>query len=137
MRPQDSNTSSTIGTASESELRYLLDAYNARPTWIRVHARCIAEGRDGEARVAEDMLADLPEVGALDALEATTRLIKLMTGSRWIVMRDARESGASWGEVGTAIGMTGAEARTWYAEAIARQAKYVSTHDTARAEAVL
>ena len=57
---------------------------------------------------------------------------------RWYVIQAAREAGASWDEVGTAIGRTGQEAQAWYREQIERREWYVSDiHDVARARAAL
>ncbi|WP_194817974.1 hypothetical protein [Nocardia sp. XZ_19_385] len=46
-------------------------------------------------------IAKLADVTALQALEATRRLVNLLTGRRWATMQAARAAGASWSEIGT------------------------------------
>jgi hypothetical protein len=88
--------------------------------------------------VAERALNELPDVSALDALEANRQLVELLIGRRWYVMRAAREAGASWSEIGAALGMSKQGAQDWYRRKIADQERYVGDlHDSTRARAVL
>ncbi|MEU4345446.1 hypothetical protein AB0H00_30045 [Nocardia sp. NPDC023852] len=83
-------------------------------------------------------LATLADVTPAQALAANQRLVKLLTGSRWMVMRDAREAGDSWTAIGDALGMSKQGAVDWYRRKIADQEKYLPDfHDTERARAVL
>src|SRR3954469_7745585 len=61
-------------------------------------------GNDEYTAGAHPSLDELPEVTALDALRANAQLVELLTGRRWHVMRDAREEGVSWSQIGEALG---------------------------------
>jgi hypothetical protein len=41
---------------------------------------------------------------ALDALSANASLVERLSTERWLVMRAARDAGASWDQIGTALG---------------------------------
>ncbi|MEV6562964.1 hypothetical protein AB0M22_45105 [Nocardia sp. NPDC051756] len=94
-----------------------------------------------KATVAAHMrarLAGLADVTAVQALEANRRLVGLLTGRRWHVMRAAREAGESWAAIGTALGMSKQGALDWYKRKIEDQEKYAGKfHDMDRARAVL
>ena len=96
---------------------------------------------DPEIDVAAHMraeLAQLADVTAMQALEANRRLVDLLTGRRWSVMQAAREDGASWSTIGTALDMTKQGAVDWYKRKIELQEKYVGKwHDAERARAVV
>ncbi|MBF6588440.1 hypothetical protein IU414_27230 [Nocardia farcinica] len=95
-------------------------------------------GKAPAAAYTRAELAELADVTALQALEANRRLVELLVGRRWMVMQAAREAGASWAEIGKALGMTKQGAMDWYKRKITDQEKYVPHfHDTARARAVL
>lgn len=118
--------------AGESDLLAVWQAFGSRMTWQDV----IRKG--GRRDIAEGALAELPDVSALDALEANRQLIELLIGRRWYVMRAAREAGASWAQIGAALGMSKQGAADWYSRKIADQEKYVGNlHDGDRARAVL
>lgn len=83
-------------------------------------------------------IAALASVTALQALEANRRLVDILTGRRWSTMQSAREAGASWSAIGTALDMTKQGAVDWYKRKIEQQEKYVADfHDAPRARAVL
>lgn len=42
----------------------------------------------------------------LEALRANAVLVDDLTGQRWLVMRAARTAGASWEQLGSALGMS-------------------------------
>lgn len=116
------------------ELQKIIDTHADRRMWQSVTAK----GSPAHAEVAAAALAELPEVTALEALEAATRLAELTAGRRWIDVMYAREQGATWAEVGEAMELSADEARAWYADKIAAQARHVGDlHDAARAEAAL
>jgi Homeodomain-like domain len=52
----------------------------------------------GRARRSRDEL--------LDALRANANLVTSLTDQRWLVMRRARQAGASWEQIGTALGVS-------------------------------
>ncbi len=115
-----------------SELLDVWLANGTRATWTRAAAR----GADPE--IVAGVLAEVPEVTSLDALEANHRLVDLLTGRRWYVMQEAREAGASWSEIGAALNMSKQGAQDWYRRKIAEREKYVGDlHDAEAARAVL
>uniref|UniRef100_UPI003F4968A2 hypothetical protein n=1 Tax=Amycolatopsis sp. CA-151526 TaxID=3239921 RepID=UPI003F4968A2 len=134
--PAGADVDTIVQTGDEREL------YAARQTY---DARCIAQSMleqagDDAARRAlwESDLAELAEVSPLQALRAGQRFTDLVTGRRWITMMEAREAGASWSEIGGALGMSRQGAQDWYRRKIADQEKHLpDLHDTARARAVL
>jgi hypothetical protein len=79
------------------------------------------EALDIPAILAEKALADLPPVTALESLAVAHRLAELLIGRRWIDMERAREQGATWTEIGAALGMSKQGAFDWYRNAIERQ----------------
>lgn len=114
------------------ELLALWTAAGQRATWARVLAR------GGDPDIVAGALAKVPEVTALEALEANRRVVDLLTGRRWYVMKEAREAGASWSDIGAALGMTKQGAQDWYRRKIALQEEHVGDlHDAAAARAVL
>ena len=59
-------------------------------------------------------LGELPGVTGLEALRASQRVVELLTGARWHMIRQAREEGASWSQVGGALGMSKQAAYDFY-----------------------
>jgi hypothetical protein len=119
-------------------LLQIWDHASDRHTWEKVRRNGQEAGDVERVRVAEGALAEIPEVTALDALKANARLVQLMIGRRWYVMRDAREAGASWDEIGAAVDMSGDDARDYYRQEIELQEKVLpDLHDAARSRAVL
>lgn len=55
---------------------------------------------------------------ALEALEAGRLLVGLLVGRRWLVVAAARAAGASWADIGEALGVTRQAAHVAYAEAM-------------------
>lgn len=108
------------------------DAYASRATWQQVIER------GGDRAIAQRALEQLPAVSALEALEANREIVELLTSRRWYVMREAREAGASWTQVGAALGMTKQGAQDWYRRKIELQEQHVGDlHDAGRARAAL
>jgi hypothetical protein len=108
--------------------------YNERATW----SRAIAQGSDETQKVADHALAELPEVSALDALQANRSAVDLLIARRWYVIQEARESGATWEEIGAALGITKQGAQDYYRRQIEKQEQYApSLHDAGRAHAAL
>ena len=114
----------------ETALLQVWHAFGARLT----RQQALERGADPE--IADRALAELPDVSALDALEANRQLIELLTGRRWYVIEAAREAGASWSQIGAVLGMSKQGAQDWYRRKIANQERYASDiHDADRARA--
>jgi hypothetical protein len=89
-------------------------------------------------RVVAERLTAIAEVTPAQALAANRRLVELLTGRRWYVMRDAREAGDSWSAIGAALGVDTYDACEWYARTITEQETHVGElHDATRARAAL
>ena len=116
----------------ELGLRQVWDAYASRAVWQQVLER------GGDRAVAQRALGQLPVVLALEALEANREMVELLTNRRWYVMREAREAGASWPQIGAALGMSKQGAQDWYRRRIELQEQHVGDlHDADRARAAL
>jgi hypothetical protein len=59
--------------------------------------------------------------GPLAALAANREVVDQLVGWRWGAMREAREQGYGWAEIGTALGVDAAQARQAYLEQVERQ----------------
>jgi hypothetical protein len=95
-----------------------------------------AAGRPVDGLV--DALTKLPGIAGLDALRASRRVVELLTAARWHMMRQAREEGASWNDIGQALGMTRQAAHDFYRRKIERQEQDTpGLHNTTRSRAVL
>ncbi|TQJ00050.1 hypothetical protein [Kribbella jejuensis] len=84
-------------------------------------------------------LAELPGVTGLEALRASRRVVELLTGARWHMMRQAREEGSSWSQIGTALGMTKQAAYDFYRRNLDQQDATAApgTYDSDRSRAAL
>lgn len=71
-------------------------------------------------------------MSALDSLRANARIVNLLTGWRWQIVELAREEGATWEEIGQALGVTRQSAHAAYAEAIAGQERFNAEYDFIR-----
>ncbi|WP_405059556.1 hypothetical protein OG474_43455 [Kribbella sp. NBC_01505] len=81
-------------------------------------------------------LSDLPGVNGLEALRASRRVVELLTGARWHMIRQAREEGSSWSQVGGALGMSKQAAYDFYQRNLAQQDTVTTeTKDAARSQA--
>lgn len=65
---------------------------------------------DGETSALATWTAALQSAGDRDAILAALRanatLVEQLTSERWLVMRSARQAGASWEQIGEALGMS-------------------------------
>jgi hypothetical protein len=119
----------------EQKLWKQWDAFGSRLTWEKVLEQA---GSENSRQVAQQALGELPVITAVEALAANTQLVELLVGRRWYVMQAAREAGATWDDIGEALGMSRQGAYDWYRRKIADQARYAPDfHDAARARAVL
>lgn len=115
----------------ELQLMAVWDTYH----WRRMLHRMVTRRPDSTFRGELDQLAP---VTAVQALAANRRLVELLTARRWYVMRDAREGGASWADIGDALGVSRQSAHEWYQRQIELQEKHVGDfHDAERARAAL
>ncbi|WP_214941602.1 hypothetical protein [Arthrobacter sp. ISL-85] len=98
----------------------------------------ISTGSDQAREAAAHFLTEVSEVAALEALRANAKAVDLLTARRWYVMKSAREGGATWAQIGEALGITKQAAHDFYRRKIEEQEKYLpDLHDTAAARAVL
>jgi hypothetical protein len=59
--------------------------------------------------------------GPLQALAANREVVEYLAGWRWAAMREAREQGHGWAEIGAALGLDAAQASQLYLERVERQ----------------
>jgi hypothetical protein len=62
---------------------------------------------------------------ALEALAANRELVDRLTGWRWLAVRQARQHGHAWAEVGAALGVTAEEARGEFLARLDQQRRVV------------
>jgi hypothetical protein len=127
--------------ADPQELAGLASAGSEGRLWRRVLAEAEASGDEPKASVARRALADLPAAGPLDTLAAMTEQAQRATRGQWLDMRDAREAGATWEQIGGAMGTSKQAASQLYRRAIEAQETYVPDFhhgaDAERARAAL
>lgn len=83
-------------------------------------------------------LAALPGIPALEALRAGHQLVDLLRRGQWLEVRMCREEGASWAEVGDALGISASNARAGYQHAVeAHDGDHQDLHDRRRCWAAL
>jgi hypothetical protein len=123
-----------VRRGTERDLMVLRETYFHR----RLCADMLARAQEDDRELWEPGLAAVAEVTPLQALEAAHRLSELLTGGRWYLMRDAREAGASWSEIGASLAMSKQGALDWYSRKIADQERHLPNHhDADRARAAL
>lgn len=80
-------------------------------------------------------------MSALDALRANERIVTLLTGWRWLAIRQARDEGHSWTDIAAALNMSKQGAWDLYQRAVKQQethaGEYFSPAERERAIAVL
>ncbi len=59
--------------------------------------------------------------GPLEALAANRELVDDLTGWRWQAIRDARQQGHGWGEIGRTLWQSGEQARVFYLDKVDAQ----------------
>jgi hypothetical protein len=108
--------------------------FNRAETWREVSAT-----GSGQARVAAaQFLAKVSEVAALEVLRANVKAVELLTARRRYVIKSAREAGATWTQIGDALGITKQPAHHFYPTEDRRAGKYLpDLHDGGAAYAVL
>ena len=119
----------------EQELWEIWNKFGARLMWT---AALEDTQTEAERQAVQQKLGELPDVTALEALRANAQLVDLLVGRRWYVMQAAREEGATWDEIGSALGMTRQGAHDLYQRRIAtREQVLPELHDKARGRAAL
>ena len=116
------------------ELLRVWEDFNRGETWRGVSAT----GSDQARVAAAQFLTEVREVAALEALRANAKAVELLTARRWYVIKSAREAGATWAQIGEALGITKQAAHDFYRRRIEEQEKYLpDLHDAAASRAVL
>ncbi len=126
-----------VDTRGLEELLEVLRVSDQRELYGRGIEQEQAAGRP--VAVLVKTLAELPGVSGLEALRASRRVVELLTTARWHLMRQAREEGSSWSQVGTALGMSRQAAYDFYRRKLDQQGESVApdSHDVARSRAAL
>ncbi|MGW5194000.1 hypothetical protein ACWEOO_32425 [Kribbella sp. NPDC004138] len=101
------------------ELLGVLRVSDQRESYERRIAK--AEGAGQPVTALVRALGNLPGVTGLEALSASRRLVDLLTGARWHMIRQAREEGSSWSQVGSALGMSKQAAYDFYRRKLDQQ----------------
>jgi hypothetical protein len=126
--------------ADSRSLEELLDVLRVSDR-RELYERDIEEAQEAGHPVAVlvKALADLPGVTGLEALRASRRVVELLTTARWHMIRQAREEGSSWSQVGGALGMSKQAAYDFYRRKLDQQDESTDpeTHSTARSRAAL
>ena len=121
-----------------AELLATYQAASDRAFWTQSLDKAVAVGDAKKVAVVEGTLADIKQVDVLDSMRAGTELVALLTSWRWQHIRQAREEGRSWAEIGDALGMSKQGAFDLYKTSIERQEEYVpESHEATRSRAVL
>jgi len=125
-----------VDSGSMDELLRVLRLSDERELYERGIEQGRASGRSVEELVGA--LAKLPGVAGLDALRVSRRLVELLTGARWHMMRQAREEGASWSDIGQALDMTRQAAHDFYRRKTDQQDQHAAdSHHVTSSRAVL
>lgn len=100
---------SSSSARSPNNVDELLATWQSAGTRRRLEAALtqaeLAGDTDG-ALAVRHAIAQLPEVSALDALRANAALVDQLTTQRWVAMKIARDEGASWEQIGQALGVS-------------------------------
>lgn len=79
---------------------------------------------------AGEAIAQLPEIDPLQALETNRQLVELLLAQRPSTIRAAREGGASWEIIGSALGISRQGAHDWYSRKSTEPVGVGSAHQT-------
>jgi hypothetical protein len=132
LQPNGVDVEAVLRGGTESELLEIWSSHQ-RASWKPTSALAGAAGNASHIHASDRGGGEQPEVSALDALRANTELVDLLIGRRWMVIQDAREAGATWEQIGQALGMSRRAARNWYKRKIRDQERYVADrHDVRR-----
>jgi hypothetical protein len=126
-----------VDTRGLEELLEVLRISDQRELYERGIEQEQAAGRP--VAVLVRTLAELPGVSGLEALRASRRVVELLTAARWHLIRQAREEGSSWSQVGSALGMSRQAAYDFYRRKLDQQGESVppASYDAARSRTAL
>jgi hypothetical protein len=100
-------------------------AWETWQAWSDAEVMRTARRRTGERGASLAAFDQHPEwtkgPGPLEALVANREVVDQLVGWRWGAMREAREQGHGWAEIGAALGLDAAQARQAYLERVQRQ----------------
>jgi hypothetical protein len=100
-------------------------AWETWQAWSDAEAMRTARTRTaarGESLAAFDQHPEWTQgPGPLAALRANREVVDQLVGWRWGAMREAREQGHGWAEIGAALGVDGEQARQFYLERVQQQ----------------
>ena len=107
------------------------DAWSSASTWRLALERARATGDEADLR---RRLPDLDELAQgpepLEALRANHQLVSFLEGWRWHAVREAREQGRGWLEIGEALDIKPIQARSAYLDRLDQQ-RAVAAHNPA------
>jgi hypothetical protein len=111
-------------------------AWETWQAWSDAEVMRTARRRTGERGESLAVFDQHPEwttgPGPLQALAANREVVEHLAGWRWGAMREAREQGHSWAEIGATLGLDAAQARQTYLERVERQRLVHETHPDLR-----
>jgi hypothetical protein len=122
---------------SESQPRHPFTiAWETWQAWSDAQVMRTARTRIGERGESLTVFDQHPEwtqgPGPLQALAANREVVEQLVGWRFGAMREAREQGHGWAEIGAALGMDAEQARQAYLERVQRQQRVHETHPDLR-----
>ena len=111
-------------------------AWETWQAWSDAEAMRTARTRMAERAESLAVFDQHPEwtqgPGPLRALAANRAVVEHLVGWRWGAMREAREQGHGWAEIGAALGLAAAQARQAYLERVQQQQRVHQTHPDLR-----
>jgi len=118
----ESDAAQSPAPTDNRSLEELLDVLRAS-SQRELYERRIEDAEENHRPVTSlvKALSGLPGVSGLEALRASRRVVELLTAARWHMMRQAREEGASWSQVGGALGMSKQAAYDFYQRKLDQQ----------------
>jgi hypothetical protein len=122
---------------SASQLRHPFTiAWETWQAWSDAEVMRTARRRTGERGESLAAFDQHPEwtqgPGPLAALAANREVVDQLVGWRWGAMREAREQGYGWAEIGAALGLDAEQARQAYREHVERQRLVHEAHPDLR-----
>jgi hypothetical protein len=107
-------------------------AWSSAHTWRSALKRARQQGNTASVACIQRRAELTQGPGPLAALAANREVVETLTGWRWQAMRDAREQGHTWAEIGQALGVGAEHARQGYLQAIERQRRAAQDPELAR-----
>jgi hypothetical protein len=122
-------------TASQPRHPFTI-AWETWQAWSDAEAMRSARRRTGERGESLAVFDQHPEwtkgPGPLQALAANREVVEHLVGWRWGAMREAREQGHGWAEIGAALDLDAAQARQAYLERVQQQQRAHEAHPDLR-----